>query len=377
MNAVTPARASEGPDASRLWRDATAPAARSGERSEPLPCHSINNGDEVAGTSTKFRQQADLQNANASYQAKAGYALQSNLAGFIEKAGIEHVLEWTLTFEKKVYDYEEAQRAFHSLTRRVLPKHFPGPWWRVIERHADGAWHFHLLVQVPFDVRAGFRFDSFEAAKRRAKTRGQDGVYRMLMREAAPPDHPIRALWKAIGQDLWGKPAHAKGRRRGRLRAGKRAAPLRLRRYKFGRFQLCPIRTCGKAMGRYLAGYLAKSYAARKPSEKRYRLYGCSRVASKARIANAHFSWVSPRAKEWRQKVALVAHRFGCRDLDALNHRFGHRWAYKFRDVIGKLVLLDHPDNVKRDNPGYREFEKSVKNHNGLIFHTIGRYFRV
>ncbi len=371
MNALIPTRACEGPDAPAS-AGAPAPAARSGERSEPLPRQLIINRDETVSSASKPNTNGSLLNDNTSYQKKAAYALHLNLADFIDTAGIDHVLEWTLTFEKKVYDYVEAQRAFHSLSRRILPKYFPGTWWRVIERHADGAWHFHLLVQVPFDVRTGFRFDSFEAAKRRAKTHGQDGVYRMLMREAAPLDHPIRALWKAIGLDLWGKPARSKNRHAGCTGLGKRAAPRRLRRYKFGRFQLCPIRTCGKAMGRYLSGYLAKGYAGRKPGEKRYRMYGCSRAASKKRMAGAQFCWVGGNARVWRKKVALVAQRFGCRDMDSLNRRFGRRWAYKLREFILALTVPHPPDLAKLSESARQEYEQAIQRQNEPLLGTIG-----
>ena len=52
MISLPTARASEGPDAPAL-AGAMAPAALSGERSEPLPCQLIINRDETVSSASK------------------------------------------------------------------------------------------------------------------------------------------------------------------------------------------------------------------------------------------------------------------------------------------------------------------------------------
>jgi hypothetical protein len=135
MNDLTPARACEGPDAPAL-AGAMAPAARSGERSEPLPCLNSNNSNETLAAQVIAESSFKL----SPYQAKAVFALTHNIAAFIDSAGLERIGFLTLTFDHKVYNIEEASACFNRLNVRVIKEHF-GRWVRVIEQHKDGSWH--------------------------------------------------------------------------------------------------------------------------------------------------------------------------------------------------------------------------------------------
>jgi len=304
MISLPSARACDGPDAPAL-AGAMAPAARSGERSEPLPCLNRNNSNETVLNQAISQSEFQL----SPYQRKALFALTENIAKFIQDVGIERIGFLTLTFENKIYDIGEASAHFNRLNVRVLKEYFGG-WCRVIEQHKDGAWHYHLLVEMPCDIRTGFDFTAFNASKEEYQRHGNSGTYYKLLRAATGKDHPLPPLWK----ELW----------------------ERLQGYSFGRFELVPVRTNQDGISKYLAKYLSKGLSAIKPDGRRVRLWAISRNVQRA--VRMPFAWVSTGARLWRRKVTMVAERFRCRDFEDIRNLAGPSWAYHLKDLIASLI---------------------------------------
>jgi hypothetical protein len=215
----------------------------------------------------------------------------------------------TLTFKDKIYDIEEASRQFNSLNRRVLKEYFGG-WCRVIEQHQDGAWHYHLLVEMSCDIRTGFDFAMFNASKEEYQRGGKSDAYYKLLHAAAGESHPLPAIWKDLRE--------------------------RLKSYAFRRFELVPIRTNQDGISKYLAKYLAKGLTAKKPNGRRVRLWAISRKVQRA--VRMPFAWVSTGGRLWRKKVAMFAEHFRCRDFEDVRRLAGPSWAHHLKDSIAALI---------------------------------------
>ncbi|HVU37446.1 MAG TPA: hypothetical protein VHC95_03870 [Opitutales bacterium] len=226
--------------------------------------------------------------------------------------GIERVGFLTLTFDHKVYNIEEASHHFNSLNRRVLKETFGG-WCRVIEQHKDGAWHYHLLVEMPCDIRTGFDFTAFNTSKEEYRRSGTPAAYYQLLRASTGEGHPLPAIWKELRE--------------------------RLKGYSFGRFELVPVRTNQDGISRYLVKYLSKGLTAKKPDGRRVRLWAISRKVNRA--VRMPFAWVSTGAKLWRRKVGMFAEHFRCRNFDDISHLAGRRWAYHLKELIASLIPDD------------------------------------
>jgi plasmid replication initiation protein len=198
----------------------------------------------------------------------------------------------TLTFAD-VPDVKEAQRRFNSFATGELRKRYPS-FITVVERGAkSGRVHFHLLVAVAQDIKAGVDFDAFEQGDYRSA-----GAY-------------LRAEWR------W-------------LRG---VAP----RYRFGRTELLPIYSNAKAVGRYVGKYIGKHLAKRIDADKGVRLVRYSRMVGKA---SCRFSWATPGGREWRRKLAKMARACGIDSIGEFSDRFGRRWAFVLRHSIGKVDVI-------------------------------------
>ena len=222
------------------------------------------------------------------YHKRQAHTLFANVARLIQLApSVGHVGFFTLT-TKDITTKEEFSRRWHSMLSNFWSKspHF-GHWQGCFEQQKRGAWHLHVLVILPYDIREGVNFEEF--AQRRYKT--------------APPY--LRAVWRDL-----------------------RGACLR---YGFGRHELLPIRSNAEAMARYVGKYISKHVGQRDEDSKGKRLFTSSHGWIKNSI---RFSWNTPGAKEWRAKVQLLGLVLRCGDLDDLEERLGPKWCYRYQRQI-------------------------------------------
>lgn len=260
-----------------------------GER-PPLPCLNSNNSNEG--------EPPDHQKLQGNHR-KTAFALAFNVKELCRKHGVERVGFLTLTFADHVTCPKEAQRRFNSLASRVLNARYPDRI-RVFERQQSGRIHYHLLVVLKEDIRTGADFEAFGR-----------GDYR-----TANP--LLRAEWA-----FWRQTAKA---------------------YGFGRTELLPVKSTADGIGAYVGKYIAKHIEARPESDKGVRLVSFSRGAG---AANSRFAWASPRSWLWRQKLAMVAERYGFKTFQHFETVVGKCWAHKLAGLIVSADLAERPEGVE------------------------------
>lgn len=266
------------------------PREAGGDAVRPLPCLNSNNCTEGEGQ--------DHQKLQGNHR-KTAFALAFNVRELCRKHGVERVGFLTLTFADHVICPKAAQRRFHSLKTHVLDVRYSS-WIRVFERQKSGRIHYHLLVVLKDDIRTGADFEAFER-----------GDYR-----TANP--LLRAEWA-----FWRKTAKA---------------------YGFGRTELLPVKSTADGIGAYVGKYIAKHIEARPESDKGVRLVSFSRGAG---AANSRFAWASPRSWLWRQKLAMVAERYGFRTFKHFETAVGKCWAHKLAGLIVSADLAERPEGVE------------------------------
>lgn len=255
----------------------------------PLPCQNSHkcNGTQGEQESKPLETPVELTPS----ARRTALALQLNVAGMIERHGVERVGFLTLTFAEHITCPKRAQRRLHSLRTGVLKKRY-GEVITVMERQKSGRIHYHCLVALKDDIRTGVDFEAIE---------------RCDYRTASPA---LRAEWA-----FWRKTA---------------------RQYGFGRTELLPVRSTMEAMSRYLGKYIAKHINHREDRDRGVKLVRYTGP----RVASTRFAWASPGSTEWRRKLAAFVHML--HDSGAISHptegamynKFGPRWVWKWRDSI-------------------------------------------
>lgn len=262
------------------------------ERSyDSLPCLYSNICIEKAPEKFRKDQVLALCGILAPYQKRQAHTLFSNVERLIKSApSVGHVGFFTLT-TKDVTDKNEFSKRWHSMRTNYWSKSpFFGDWIGCFEQQKRGAWHLHILVVLPYDIRTGVDFEAFA-----------QGRY-----SSAPPF--LRACWRDL-----------------------RPACLR---YGFGRHELLPVRSNAEAMARYVGKYISKHIGQREEAAKGKRLV----TSSHGWLKNStKFAWNTDGAKEWRRKVELFALVTGAGSLQGLYDKFGPGWAYKHLDTIYEI----------------------------------------
>jgi hypothetical protein len=277
-------------------------------------------------------------------QRKTIFTFLINTVKFVGDTGIERMGFLTLTFKYKVYSSRKAARFFDKLNRRVL-KYF-GRWVRVIEQHKDGAWHYHLLVEMPCDILTGFDFATYKAAQGEYERSGPSAEYHRLLNVATSEGHPLPPIWKKLRK--------------------------RLKNYSFKHFELTPIRTNAEAISQYMANGIIEGYASKTPGRPRIRLHATSKKIN--RRVRGDFSWVSSGARLSRKQYALLGEGFGCNGMEELSERAGKRWAYHLKDEIRALVPLRLTDQqyIKQcENLRGKGFLNRISTHNYPVFEVM------
>lgn len=278
---------------------ASEPAHASGperdERSESLPCLYSNNCIEEAPEKLRKEQILALCGILAPYQKRQAHALFLNVERLIDEAPtLGHVGFFTLTTKDNVTDKAEFSRRWHSmLTNYWSQSPNFGKWLGVYEQQKRGAWHLHILVILPYDIRTGANLEEF--AKGRYRT-------------ASPY---LRSVWREL---------------RGKCSA-----------YGFGRHELLPIKSNAEGMARYVGKYISKHIGQREEVAKGKRLVTASQSWTRN---SSNFAWNTPGAKEWRRKVALFAAVLGIEGPAGLYFRLGPNWAYRHLETIYNVDAL-------------------------------------
>jgi hypothetical protein len=240
---------------------------------------------------------------------RSACALAWNIEDLIKKHGIEKVGFLTLTFKENITDYKEAQRRFNILATNFLRLAYKG-YVCVKERQKRGAWHYHLVILMPSDIKTGFDFKQ------------------VANKNYSSASIELKKAWSELRQ----------------------ACNL----YGFGRSELMPIKSTAQGISRYVGKYLSKHITNRKEEDKGIRLVNYGGLA---RMATCKFSFITEGAKLWRAKLATYALFLTQRlkvvvNMSNFKELLGKSWAYAAREIICDLKVIkydlkDLPDFIK------------------------------
>lgn len=251
---------------------------------EPLPCLYSNNANE-----------------KWNYVRKVAHCVRENIERMCREVGLDNLGFLTLTFPDNVTCFKEAYKRFNSFRAGYLSKcSWVTDYFLVKERQSRGAWHYHLLVNSPYNLRSGFDWSEYD-----------NDIYRSA-------NENLRAIWAELRSVL--------------------------PKYNFGRHELTPIRTNAEGISSYMAKYLIKGFGNRLPGDKGMRLFSCSR---KMVMSTPKFSWLSEGSRLWRSNVQLLANYVvHTDDYYDISERFGNRWAFHLRDSITNIREILRLDDI-------------------------------
>lgn len=259
---------------------------------DSLPCLYSNNAIQTFPDSLRIDCIKALCGILSPYHKRQAETLFLNVSRLISLApSVGHIGFFTITTKDNVSDHAEFRRRWNSFRTNYFSKspNFKN-WIATYERQgakAKFAWHLHILVILPYDIRTGIDFDQ---------------IRKRNYISASPF---LRALWREL---------------RGKLPA-----------YNFGRHELLPIMSNADGMARYMGKYISKHLGNREERDKGKRLI----ASDKGWIKNScKFAWNTDGAKEWRRKTAKFARILGCCDFDDMYTKLGPNWAYKHVDSI-------------------------------------------
>ena len=289
-----------------------------GERSDPYLYLNSNNSTEFLKKLSKLTP----------YHKKKAHVLEKDVEKFVSQVGINNILFLTLTFAENIKDNKEASRRFNIFNIHFLAKYL-GRWMLVKERQKRGAWHYHILIEVPFDARTGFDFNSY----------WEIGVLREIL--AKPLEVEDR---KRILQQL-----------RKAERRMVRNAPVKLRafwtfcrssaqKYGFGWVHSAPIKDNVEAISKYVGKYISKHMGQRIKEDKGVRLTSTSRNFVNS---TPKFAWNTEGGKEWRRKLKQFASLIGIKNMEDMAYVFGPRWAYHWEHSILSVDTIT-PSEIMR-----------------------------
>ncbi len=233
-------------------------------------------------------------------ELKTVFVLEQNIAKLFRDYPIERIGFMTITFPREVVTPKEASRRFNSFRTHFLTD-YAKIYIKVTEPHRDKRPHYHLLVVLPSDIRTGFDWRSFEAAKAEYSKNGKSPLFATLTRKYSASATPfLRRFWSAF----------------------RRAA----KSHHLGRTEILPIKSEAEAAVRYVGKYIEKASLFRTGEWKGVRLVSCAQRLDRA--ANCQFSWVKG-GRQWRAFVAEVAKACGIKEMGKFSDTFGKTWAYK------------------------------------------------
>jgi hypothetical protein len=244
----------------------------------------------------------------SSAEVKAAFHLRLNVGSFVEHWGRNHCLFFTITDMAGLHPSQFARRWNAYMVRG-------GNWIRsyirVLEPQKSGRPHYHLLVAVEWDTCPDlFNWDAFDECDKERRTNGRSQLFRELReryKASAAPE--LVSLWSILRKVL--------------------------PRYGLGRAELLPLRKGKEAISEYVGKYLEAGLVLRRHSWKGSRRIEFDRRAKDAWIICSRvFSWNSPGAKAWRERVGQIAGALRVLDMEGIRRRLGSRWAYHLREII-------------------------------------------
>lgn len=255
--------------------------------------------------------------------AKSSFALKENVKALLDQYPLEQIGFLTLTFEDNVDDIKEANRRLDSLMSNYLREKLLS-YILIRERQHRGAWHFHLLAVLPFDIKSKGRFQK--------KSFGKGHSFKTS-------NIQLLQLWKELRD----------------------AMP----RYGFGRHELLPIRKDSGSLSGYLSKYIGKHMAARKESDKGVRLISYAQGFKRA--VTIRFSWHSSFYTRLRQKVQVLALNERCYSPEDALRDLGHTWGFRLFNVAAHIVRMMDITRFNLDQAHYVPWAPRVSFIDGQI----------
>jgi len=248
-----------------------------------------------------------------SAEAKRGFSLRQNVEAFTDHYRHEQCGFLTLTPERADMTPKEFGAIWDDM-RKTGRGHAGLEWLkayvRVLEAQKRGAPHYHLCVATPYDLNpSGFDWDVLKGSYE-ARKAGDLVKARALTKQYAQSATPeLRAIWAELREVC----TH----------------------YGLGRSEFLPFRKGAGAVAHYIGKYLEGGLSYKNAEWKGARRVEYDRKESKEwkRCASA-FSWVSPGAKQWRERVGELAAAIGAQDHKDLVKILGSKWAYHVRPTI-------------------------------------------
>ncbi len=263
------------------------------------------------------------------YHKRSAHTLRMNAERLLKLApSISYLGFLTLTFKDNVKCPKEAYDRFRSFNSHFLS---PSPdfshWLSVRERQRRGAWHYHLLVLLPHDIKSGFDWQIYDIALRLrrpdyAYRSPENAPFRKFMSQATSTASPVlKRLWRELREAC--------------------------EKYGFGRSEMLPIKSDVEIMAKYVGKYISKELGSRNNDDKGVRLVNSSRGWPKNSV---NFQWHTDGAQEWRKKISLFAKINGCEDLYDLTQKLGPRWAWNYQQEILDIEMIIEESGADLDS---------------------------
>lgn len=257
---------------------------------------------------------------NLSHLKKRQFLTEESVKVLVKKYGINCCAFLTLTFENEqrsdgTFGYppvKEMTKRLRSLASNVLNDEFL-EWIRVYERgEKKGRPHFHFFVVTKFgDIRTGFDFESLAKARDCRDLSERRRLTKIYSASACPDLKAQWPKWRNIAK-----------------------------RYGFGstRVEFIPVKS-SKNCAAYIGAYLGKGYGFRHPEDKGLRMLGAKKGSL---CGTLRMSFASRGGWLRRKKTEAAAKILGVRYYEQFKEKFGPKWAYKLRDFIHSIDLVEH-----------------------------------
>lgn len=257
---------------------------------------------------------------NLGHLKKRQFLTEESVKVHVKKYGVNSCAFLTLTFENELrpdgtFGYppvKEMMKRLRSLASNVLNEEFL-EWIRVYERgEKHNRPHFHFFVVTKFkDIRTGFDFETLAKARDCRDLSERRKLTKIYSASACPDLKAQWPKWRGIAK-----------------------------RYGFGstRVEFIPVKSA-KNCGAYIGAYLGKGFGFRNPEDKGLRMLGAKRGSL---CGTLRMNIVSPGDWLRRKKTEVAAKILGVKKYEEFKLIYGPKWAYKFRDFIHSIDLVEH-----------------------------------
>lgn len=242
---------------------------------------------------------------------KAAFRLRHAAQKFIRHFGRRHVVFVTLTLAEPDRDLAASNRRLSALLAQLRKLQPALQYLWVVDAGASDRLHYHVLVALPDNVRAGTDFS----------------VYRTPGR---PPLAKIRAAVNDATRRFWD------------LLDGLAVI------HGFGRTEVFPLRKATAAVARYLVKNFRNLQSRRVVSDARRRTWGMSAGAPRPPRPN-DFALNHPGSTHHRARIAEAAQQVGISSLDEAAYLLGSRWHHLLCSIAYGPEPQERIDRLRRD----------------------------